>query len=115
MAPPPYGYEYRDGSLLPVAREQRVIARVRELSSLVADEPTRRHLRRYSDTAIAFILNSEGERNRRGTYWSTQSVANVRRADIYRQAVTAGAADADVQAEVDREDRRAAAVQGTPT
>jgi hypothetical protein len=97
MAPPPYDYENRNGELLPVSTEQRVIARIRELASQVADQPTRRDLRRYSDTAVAFILNSEGALTRYGRYWSTPSVANVRRADIYRQAVTAGAAGAEVQ------------------
>lgn len=115
MSPPPYGYVNRNGELLPVSTEQRVIARIRKLASQVKDQPTRRELRRYSDTAIAFILNSEGVRTRLGRYWSTASVANVRRADLYRQAVTAGAAGADVQAAVERDDRRAAAVQGTPT
>jgi hypothetical protein len=113
MPAPPYGYESHHGVLAPVASEQRALTRIRELCGL--DLPDRPGVRRYSDAAAAFILNLEGHRPRHAVCWGSTTVANVRRADVYRRLTTMRASADAVLDAVDEDERRAAERAGTPT
>lgn len=62
----PYGYESKDGALVPIPAEQRALARMRELSAQGA-----------STRQIAAALTAEGHPTKRGGSWSGASVARI--------------------------------------
>ncbi|MHC3004160.1 recombinase family protein [Gordonia sp. GN26] len=62
----PYGYESKDGALVPVPAEQHALARMRELAA-----------QRIGTREIARVLTAEGHPTKRGGKWCSATVGRI--------------------------------------